>query len=199
MDSCSNLIRHITFGDSKHGGTGDYWDILSNDLRELEIILDKEIVDCAKENNFLIYSEPKYFNASHEIKNISHSFQQIYNQAEVAESVGLSQICGLGYRKALEFLIKDFCIFLNQDKAESIRKTKLSRVVYNYIDDPNIKDCAERAAWLGNDETHYVKKWLDKDIIDLKKLIILTMNWMKMHIATCEYRDSMPKITRKNK
>lgn len=28
----------------------------------------------------------------------------------------------------------------------------------------------ERAAWLGNDETHYVRKWPEKDVKDLKSL-----------------------------
>ena len=44
---------------------------------------------------------------SDEIKSISPSLIEIYNQAAVAEGYGLKQVAGMGFRKALEFLIKD--------------------------------------------------------------------------------------------
>ena len=40
------------------------------------------------------------------IHNISPSFVKIYNQARKAESMDLDEIAGIGYRKALQFLIK---------------------------------------------------------------------------------------------
>ncbi len=49
-------------------------------------------------------SEPSF---QENIKLISPSFCNIYAQAKNAEELGLSEICGVGYRKALEFLIKD--------------------------------------------------------------------------------------------
>ncbi|GBE19874.1 MAG TPA: hypothetical protein ENG87_05255 [Candidatus Pacearchaeota archaeon] len=47
---------------------------------------------------------------SQNIKDISENFVLIYNEAESAEEFGLKQICGGGYRKAFEFLIKDYLI-----------------------------------------------------------------------------------------
>jgi len=38
---------------------------------------------------------------------ISPNFHEIYNQAQKAEQYGLNLIAGAGYRKSLEFLIKD--------------------------------------------------------------------------------------------
>ena len=43
------------------------------------------------------------------------------------------------------------------------------QVISRYIDDSNIKNVAKRAVWLGNDETHYIRKWEDKDLSFLKK------------------------------
>jgi hypothetical protein len=40
-----------------------------------------------------------------------------------------------------------------------------------FVRDTSVELCASRATWLGNDETHYIKKWPDKDLSDLKKLI----------------------------
>ena len=42
------------------------------------------------------------------INSISPNFTVIYNQAFSAEQQNLTEICGVGYRKALEYLIKDY-------------------------------------------------------------------------------------------
>lgn len=47
------------------------------------------------------------------INKLSPCFVQIYNQAAASEALGLSEIAGIGYRKSLEFLIKDFTIQQN--------------------------------------------------------------------------------------
>lgn len=47
--------------------------------------------------------EPKF---SENIKNNYPSFYKIYKQANRAEELGLSEICGMGYRKSIEFLVK---------------------------------------------------------------------------------------------
>jgi hypothetical protein len=51
---------------------------------------------------------------------------------------------------------------------------------------------AKRAAWLGNDETHYVRKWEDHDLEDLKSLIKVTGNWIEMEAITKKYIGDMP-------
>ena len=45
-------------------------------------------------------------NFSEAITSLSPDFVSIYTQAALAESLGLDQICGIGYRKAIEFLVK---------------------------------------------------------------------------------------------
>ena len=51
-----------------------------------------------------------------EIRTTSGMFCAIYNESEEAEQRGLKNISGAGYRKALEFLIKDYLI--NNKKAD---------------------------------------------------------------------------------
>ncbi len=48
------------------------------------------------------------------------------------------------------------------------------------------------ATWLGNDETHYVRKWENKELSDLKKLVELTVYWVASDILTRELEASMP-------
>ena len=132
---------------------------------------------------------PKKFEGG--IDALSPSFVEIYNQAKYSEELDLDQICGVGYRKALEFLIKDYCKSENPSEVASIEKKLLGKCIAEYIEDQDIKDCSTRATWLGNDETHYVKKWIDKDIEDLKTLIDLTVFWIAKKLTTKKYMTAM--------
>lgn len=126
------------------------------------------------------------------IKGISKDFVAIYAEAEKAELLGLKLICGPGYRKALEFLIKDYVIRSHTSEAEDIKKQNLANCISAYVTDAKVKQVAARAVWLGNDETHYLRKWEDKDLQDLKTLIKLTLHWIEMDELTQQAISSMP-------
>ena len=126
-----------------------------------------------------------------EVEELSGNFSEVYKQAFIAESYGLNEIAGVGYRKALEFLIKDYSIHKNTDAEQNIKSLQLAKVIGQYVEDVNIKECAKRAVWLGNDETHYVRKWESKDISDLKILIKLTMGWVCNCLLTQKYIADM--------
>ncbi len=127
-----------------------------------------------------------------DVNTLSPQFVEIFRQAGVAEGFGLSEIAGVGYRKSLEFLVKDYCIDVEPANKEKIKAKQLGQVISDHIPDDNIKGCARRATWLGNDETHYVRRWTDKDITDLKALISLTESWINTHLLTSKYLRDMP-------
>ena len=130
---------------------------------------------------------------SSEIEKISIDFCELYNEAHKAENIGLFNICGAGYRKALEFLIKDY-IYKNKIKTKTDIRTKpLSQCINDDIKDANIKACAKRAAWLGNDATHYFRKWRQLDLDDLKNLIEVTIRWIETETITRKYKKRMPR------
>jgi hypothetical protein len=136
--------------------------------------------------------EKKKFDVN--INKISIKYSQIYNEAYHAEQQKLIQICGAGYRKALEFLIKDYAIYKNPNDANKIKKMpSLGNCINTYINDNRIKKVAERAGWLGNDEVHYYRVWKDKDLEDLKRLIDLTEHWINIDIQTNDIEKDMPK------
>ncbi len=127
-----------------------------------------------------------------EVAKISPDFVKISNQVAAAEAGGLEQLVGIGLRKALEFLIKDFAISGNAEKAEEIKKEWLGNCIDLYIPDARVQSCAKRATWLGNDQAHYIKKWGGKDLDDLKTLVTLTVNWIHSHLATKLFIGDMP-------
>jgi len=104
---------------------------------------------------------------------------------------GLTEIVGIGFRKSIEFLIKDFAAKQNPSKETEIKSAFLGKCIEVYIEDANVKQCAKRATWLANDETHYVRKWENKDITDLKLLIHLTVNWIDNVLLTQKYTNDM--------
>ncbi|MGH8593743.1 MAG: hypothetical protein ACREV3_07780 [Gammaproteobacteria bacterium] len=125
------------------------------------------------------------------VSEISPTFVEIYDQAIAAETHGLSQLVGIGLRKALEFLVKDFASREAPEKEKEIRKARLALCISKYVSDANVQACSTRAAWLGNDETHYTRKWEDRDINDLKLLVRLTVNWMDNILLTKKYVSEM--------
>lgn len=129
---------------------------------------------------------------SDHIKTLSENFCKIYNESYIAEDLQLKEICGVGYRKALEYLIKDYIISLFPNKADEVKAKFLANCIKDYMTNENIKSMAKRATWLGNDETHYVRMWEDKDLRDLKLLLDLTIHWIEMELITKQMINDIP-------
>lgn len=126
------------------------------------------------------------------ISDLSPMFCKIYNQSIHAEEIGLSEIAGPGYRKALEFLVKDYAISNNPDAVTKIQSTPLTDCIKQYIDFDKIRLLAEKSAWIGNDLTHYSKKHEDLDIDDLKRLINAMVSYIDSELLI-DFAESIQK------
>jgi hypothetical protein len=126
------------------------------------------------------------------VADLSPQFIAIFKEAEQATQLGLTQVAGPGYRKAFEFLIKDYAKSLSPEKAGDIEKAFSGNVVRDYIPDPRIQAVAKRALWLGNDETHYLRTWASHDVDDLIKLIRLAIDWIEIERLSRTYTEGMP-------
>src|SRR5205823_4493559 len=76
-----------------------------------------------KELKALRPQKPEVTNISEAITKISPNFVSIYLEAQEARHLGLEQICGPGFRKSFEFLIKDYAKLKDPEKAASIENT----------------------------------------------------------------------------
>ena len=63
----------------------------------------------------------------------------------------------------------------------------------DYIDNPQIKVLAERSAWLENDEAHYVRKHIDRDIVDMKRFIMATVYFISMILISEDAESINPR------
>jgi hypothetical protein len=126
------------------------------------------------------------------VASVSPEGVKLLRQAEAAIAYRLPDLVGPGLRKSLEFILKDFLQKIHPDKADSIKKTALGNCVNTWVTDHNLKKAAERAVWLGNDETHYLKLWNDHDVEDLQTLLHLTLNWIDSELTLADYAKEMP-------
>lgn len=120
------------------------------------------------------------------IKEFFPRFYNIYCQALTAETYGLEELIGIGFRKSIEFLIKDFLIKTTDIPEDNITKMTLQKAI-NEITDVRIRTLATKTYWLGNDETHYVKKHTDRDYKDMKKFIRVLYSYIDFELT---YLDS---------
>ena len=104
------------------------------------------------------------------INSISPQFSIIYNQAKQAEDLGLNELVGIGYRKSLEYLIKDYLIKVQHENEDDIKSAFLGTCI-NKITDAKIQTLAKGATWLGNDQTHYEKRHPEYDVTYIKLFI----------------------------
>lgn len=127
-----------------------------------------------------------------EIAKLSPSFIEVYAQSSAAEGYGLTEVAGPGFRKALEFLVKDYAIHLNSQHAEPIKQMPLAAVIKEFLLGDKLPIVSARAAWLGNDQTHYESRWVGKDLQDLKKLIDATAHFIAMERLVAGLPVDMP-------
>ena len=89
-------------------------------------------------------------------------------------------------------MLKDYAIKLNPNDAATIRKMQLANVISTYFSEPRMSAVFSRAAWLGNDLTHYERRWIDHDISHLKTLINASVHFIEMEAFASSLPTEMP-------
>lgn len=125
------------------------------------------------------------------IKELSPLYAKVLEQAVKAEKIGLDEICGAGYRRAAEILVKDYACHLHPTK-KGIKGMPALNCVNQHINSPQIMELAEGVFQIGNDQAHYEAKYIGKTLEDLKKLIKLTEKWIALDLETANARPSLP-------
>lgn len=127
-----------------------------------------------------------------EIYKISPRAAEVYKQAQISEQSNLNELTGMGYRKTLEILLKDYLKLNKPSEAKKIENTALGNLI-NDIDDKCLHTLASRCSWLGNDHSHYLKKHEDKDLTHLKELLDGVISYIKLNLLVSKAEDIQPK------
>lgn len=127
-------------------------------------------IDKNKDGNLQVYPQIPIFDLDKSIATSYPQFAKIYLQSLQAQAEGLNHICGMGYRKSVEELVKSYLIEQYPEKRPQILKEPLSQSIARIESSP-IQSLAKASAWLGNDHVHMVNKHPDHDIESMKRFI----------------------------
>lgn len=119
-----------------------------------------------------VYPHLKPATLPNTIKELSPRFTNLYEQSYTAEQNGHIELAGSGYRNSIEILIKDFAIIKLKADKDTVCKMSLYEVIGEYLKEVNIEtSAADVIRVLGNDYTHYQRKYDDIDFIVVKKYL----------------------------
>lgn len=112
----------------------------------------------------------------------SPRFAELYQQANACYARGYIDLAGMGFRAALECLVKDFAI-----KYKNIPKTKaadkhLDKAISEYLGDIPLRNAADVVRMLGNDYSHFKRKYENYDIETLLDYMNTLCSLLIMHI-----------------
>lgn len=125
------------------------------------------------------------------LRALSERFMDIYNQAEMSEFAGSLELAAIGYRSALEVLIKDFAIRELGKPEDEVIKKNLFDAISCYMPNESLANSADVVRILGNDYTHYKRKYPEHDFALLK-------NYMEIFLKSIEvqYMIKHPPVSR---
>lgn len=116
---------------------------------------------CFPENSFIPYRNDV-------LSNISERFIQMYNQALNAEFNGSLDLAAIGYRSSLEILVKDYAISELGVSEDEAAKKSLCDSIGTYLKQEELVKTADVVRILGNDYTHFKRKYPEFDFTLLK-------------------------------
>lgn len=130
---------------------------------------------------YIAPSKPEENRFSSEIMVHSPKFIKVYNQLLIAEQSGLDTILGIGYKMALEILIKDYLGYIEPQNKMNIKSVSLKDSI-GLLGNNNINGIYKRVSWLENNDDIYKKQLQRKDINDLKKMIEVVSSYFTINI-----------------
>lgn len=121
------------------------------------------------------------------IIDLSPRFANLYEQSYTAEQNGHIELAGSGYRNAIEVLIKDFAINKLGAEKGKVCKMDLYTAIGTYLKEVNINtSAADVVRVLGNDYTHYERKYDGIDFIVVKKYLEIFIQQIETKLLLME-------------
>lgn len=117
------------------------------------------------------------------IEDISPRFVAIYNQSLAAVEAGSYDLAIMGYRNALEALVKDYATKYHPEDAERIKEISLFKAIGAYLSE-ELKNTADVVRILGNDATHYYNGHEDLSFETVQEYMNYFIALMEMHIKS---------------
>lgn len=115
-------------------------------------------------------------------------FREAYKDVCLAESFGIKGLVGMAYRRAVEFLVKDYAVLTNISITQANGRDENLKAVIEQIKDERVKAFAASTNVIANDYTHYADHHTDRDIEDIKKFFNMLLLELEKEL---EFVDSL--------
>lgn len=125
------------------------------------------------------------------LEKISPRFVNMYNQALRAENRIDIELAATGYRSAMEILIKDYAINELNEPKEQVTSYNLNNAIGKYLKQEVLVNSADVIRILGNDFTHYDRKYPEHDFDMLKSYMDIFIT-----LILANYKAKHPPIGR---
>lgn len=116
------------------------------------------------------------------IESCSPRFIDLYNQALLAENSGCQDLAAMGFRNALEVLVKDYAIKECGFSEGGVASVNLFKAIGDYLQKPDLVKPADVIRIFGNDYTHYKEKYPDKDYNLLKEYMKIFVSLIRTEL-----------------
>lgn len=125
------------------------------------------------------------------IEKFSPRFIEMYNQSLSAELRNDLDLASMGFRAALEILVKDYAINELHADEDVVCKNSLYDAIGEYLKTPDLVASADVVRILGNDYVHYKRKYPEHDFVLLKSYMDIFINQVENL-----YRIAHPPVSR---
>ena len=125
------------------------------------------------------------------LRKISPRFIDMYNQALQSEFHKNIELAAVGYRSAREILVKDYAINELGQNQEEVRSKKLCAAIGTYLKQEDLMKTADVVRILGNDYTHYERKYPQHDFELLKGYMDIFLKQIEV-----QYMVNHPPVSR---
>lgn len=145
-----------------------------------------------KAKNVCLYPTIQFVPYQNEtLASISERFIDMFNQALQCEFNENYELAAIGYRSALEILIKDFAINELGKSIEEVSGKKLHAAIGEYLNQNELVNTADVIRILGNDYTHYQRRYPQHDFELLKAYMDIFLKQIEV-----KYMINHPPVSR---
>lgn len=117
------------------------------------------------------------------VQDLSPRFVDLYRQAQAAEDLEAWDVAAMGYRAALEVLLKDYAIRALGRDEKAVARSKLADLIVEVFHEQELVNCADVVRLLGNDYTHFQRRYTDVDFLNIRRYLDLLVSSVAARLA----------------
>ena len=145
-----------------------------------------------------VYPSVQLTSMDSKIVSLSPRFEKMYHSAERSENIGDYDLAGMGYRAALEILIKDYAVQFTNESKDKIAGYKLNdAIAHFYKNEQTAQVSADVVRIYGNDYAH----WDQPDQFNSEEILTQLKAYLRIFTSWIGYQLMIanPPVSREDK